>query len=178
MKKLCVILMAVLIFIIGCQTKTVVIKTRPVETEQGTIKKGQKISSDNHFNQGKKFYTVGKYKQASKHFIRSISKNKNNWESHYYLGLTLQKQGRFDQAIGSFNYARKCAPKDNIIHASLSYSLGLCWENEGYFARAGELYVKAAKLNPKHDKAKAGIGRTKIKAAKANKKRKKNPKAF
>ncbi|MEE9442304.1 MAG: tetratricopeptide repeat protein [candidate division Zixibacteria bacterium] len=177
MKRLCVIL-AVLFFIIGCQSKTVVIKSRPVETEQGTIKRGQKISSDNHLIQGKKFYTAGKYKQASKHFIRAISKNKDNWEAHYYLGLTLQKQGRFDQAIGSFKYSQKYAPKDNLIRSRICYSLALSWENEGYFARAGELYTQVLSLNPKHAKAKAGIERTKLKSAKANKKKKKNPKAF
>ena len=178
MKKSCVILMAVLFFVIGCQSKTVVIKSRPIETKHSSINKGQMISSDNHLIQGKKFYTAGKYKQASKHFIRAISKNKDNWEAHYFLGLTLQKQGRFDKAIGSLKYAQKYSPKDNIIRSRISYSLGLSWENEGYFARAGELYIQAAKLNPKHDKAKAGIGRTKIKAAKANRKMKKHPKAF
>jgi Flp pilus assembly protein TadD len=178
MKRICIILLAVLFFIIGCQSKTVVIKSRPVETKQSAINKGQATSSDNHLAQGIKLYTAAKYKQASKHFIRAISKNKNNWEAHYYLGLTLQKQGRFDQSIGSFKYAQEYAPKDNLIRSRICYSLGLSWENEGYFARAGELYIQAAKLNPKHDKAKAGIGRTKLKAAKANKEKKKHPKAF
>ncbi|MFH1700567.1 MAG: tetratricopeptide repeat protein [Candidatus Zixiibacteriota bacterium] len=177
MKRLCAI-MAVLFFIIGCQSKTVVIKSRPVETGQETINKGQATSSDNHLIHGIKFYTAGKYKQAAKHFIRAISGNKENWEAHYYMGLTLQKQGRFDRAIGSFKYAQKYAPQDNLVLSRINYSLALSWENEGYFARAGELYTQAAKLNPKDTKARAGIERTKLKSANSNNKGKKNPKAF
>ncbi len=159
--------------VVGCQSKTVVIKTQP-ETPKYKIKH---VSSDKHLIQGKKFFNNGKYKLAARNFMRAIATDSHNWEAHYYLGLTLQKQGRYDQAIGSFNTSLRHAPKNNKIRARVNYSLGVSWEHERYFGRATELYVKVLKLNPKHSGAKAGKARVMLKATK-EKKKKKNPRAF
>lgn len=171
--RVLIILIAMGVLVSGCATKTTVIKTHPAETGPTELKHSKVIVSDNHLEQGKRLYFKGKYNQATKHLIRSIANNNNNWEAYYYLGLTQQKRERFDRAIGSFNNSLKYAPTDRIVRAQIHYALGVSWENEGYLSKAGEKYKRAIKLNPDYKQAKVAAGRVKDKALKAETRKKK-----
>ena len=119
--RLLSVLIVIMIFVSGCATKTVVIKSHPADNAPQSIKNSKASVSDNHLDQGKHLYFKGKFNQATKHFIRSIANNRKNWEAYYYLGLTQQKKKRFDRAIGSFNNSLKFAPNDPVIRAKINY---------------------------------------------------------
>lgn len=174
-------LIAIVIFAAGCTTKMTVIKTHPADNAPQSIKQSKAVVSDNHLEQGKHLYFKGKFNQATKHFIRSIANNRENWEAYYYLGLTQQKKDRYDRAIGSLNNSLKFAPPDQEIRAKINYALGISWEHEGYLVKANDKYKKAYKLNSKYTQAKVAIDRIKtktLKAEKIKKSRKKGDKAF
>ena len=110
-----------------------------------------------------------------KHFMRAISRDKDNWEAHYYFGLTQQKLGYYDRAIGSFTYSLRCCPTDKIIIAKITCALGQSWENQGYPDRARDNYTKALKLDPANLEAGVSLKRVEAAMAKADmKKEKKN----
>lgn len=173
--------MLILIFgifcLVGCSTTTKTIKTHPVDSAQKKINHGNAVSAYNHVEQGKRLYLIGKYNQATKHFIRAITNNRENYEAYYYMGLTQQKQNHFDRSISSFKNALKYAPDDILIHAQITYSMAVSWEKEGMMERANELYKKTLTLNPSHAPAKAGAERVQAKINKSHKK-KRHPKAF
>jgi tetratricopeptide (TPR) repeat protein len=171
--RILIILIAIAILVTGCATKTTVIKTHPAENGPTDIKHSKVIVSDNHLEQGKRLYFKGKYNQATKHFIRSIANNSENWEAYYFLGLTQQKKERFDRSIGSFNNSLKFAPADRMIRSQINYALGLSWEQENYLAKAAEKFNKAIKLNPNYTQAKVAAGRVKDKTLKAETRKKK-----
>jgi tetratricopeptide (TPR) repeat protein len=171
--RLFTVLIAIIVFAVGCATKTTVIKTHPTDNAPQSIKHSKAAVSDNHLVQGKRLYFKGKFNQATKHLIRSIANNRENWESYYYLGLTQQKKNRYDRAIGSFNNSLKHAPVDREIRAKINYALGVCWEHDGYFVKASDNYNRAIKLNPDYTQAKIAAQRVKDKALKAEAKKKK-----
>jgi tetratricopeptide (TPR) repeat protein len=179
--RLLTVLIAIMIFVTGCATKTVIIKSHPVDEAPQTAKDSKVIVSDNHMEQGKKLYFKGKFTQATKHFIRSIANNRENWEAYYYLGLTQQKRERFDRSIGSFNNSLKFAPHDNILRAKIHYALGVSWEHEGYFTKANEKFKLALSLYPGYKQAGVAMKRVKTKTLQAEsrkKAKKKGDKAF
>ncbi|MCK5124835.1 MAG: tetratricopeptide repeat protein [candidate division Zixibacteria bacterium] len=171
------IITTLLLFIVSCSSQTTVIKTHPVDDAQQTINKGRHVSSYNHVKQGRRLYLIGKYTQATKHFIRAITNNRENWEAYYYMGLTQQKQNRYDRSISSFKNAAKYAPDILETHAQITFAMAISWEKEGHLERAQELYSKTLTLNPSHAPAKAGAERVQIKTRKG-KKGKIHPKAF
>lgn len=174
------ILIAIMIFVSGCATRTVVIKSHPTDSAPQAIKDSKATVSDNHLDQGKHLYFKGNYNQATKHFIRSIANNRENWEAYYYLGLTQQKSNRFDRAIGSLNNSLKFAPDDPLVRSDINYALGISWEAEGYFLKADEKFKAAWKLNPKNPQTRAAIERVKNKTlqAQSREKNQKGKKAF
>ena len=152
----------------GCSSNSKTVQTHPAEESEDILVQSRTLAADNHLEQGKALYFKGKYSQASKHLVRSIANNFRSWESHYFLGLCQQKQGRHDRAIGSFNNALKFCPIDKLIAAKLSYHLGFSWEKEGYLHKASEKYSSALKLNPDLAAAQMGVERIKAKTENAD----------
>jgi len=167
-------ILAIIVFTAGCSHKVTVIKTHPVDNAPQEIKKSKVIVSDNHLEQGKHLYFKGKFNQATKHFIRSIANNRENWEAYYYLGLTQQKKERFDRAIGSLNNSLKYAPADRKIRAKINYAIGVSWEQEGYLLKADNIYKQANRLDPEFTQAKVALERIKTKNMQAEKAKKKS----
>ena len=161
----------------GCGGGATVVKTYPAEDGQLAINHGNQVSSYNHVEQGKRLFLIGKYTQATKHFIRAITNDGGNWEAYYYMGLTQQKQGHFDRSITTLKNALKHAPDDIEIHARITYATAVSWEKDGQYERAADLYKKTLTLNPSHAPAKAGIERAQLKAEEL-KPKEQNPKAF
>lgn len=159
--RFAVILAIMLALMVGCATRTVVIKDNPAETASQQVQKTKVKVADNHLEQGKRLYFQGKYNQATKHLIRSIANDNTNWETYYYLGLTQQKRERFDRAIGSFNNSLKFVPNDPTIKAQIFYALGVSWEEEGYLQKAKQMYTQAVQLNPQYSQAKVANDRVK-----------------
>jgi Flp pilus assembly protein TadD len=161
-----------LALMVGCTTRTVVIKDHPADTAPQQVKKTKIKVSDNHLEQGKRLYFREKYSQATKHLIRSIANDNTNWEAYYYLGLTQQKRKRFDRAIGSFNNSLKYVPSGAQLRAQIFYALGVSWEKEGYLEKARQMYTQAVQLNPEYAQAKVANDRVKAKLLTAEIKKK------
>jgi len=178
--RIAAVLIALMILITGCATRTVVIKANPAEEAPQTVQKTKVVVSDNHLEQGKHLYFKGKYAQATKHFIRSIANNRENWEAYYYLGLTQQKTKHYDRAIGSLNNSLKFAPQERVTRAKIFYALGVSWEEEGYLQKANEKYKQAIQLDPGYSQAKVATERVRTKTLQAEKgkKGKKGAKAY
>jgi tetratricopeptide (TPR) repeat protein len=163
---------AIIIFAAGCTTKTTVIKSHPIDEAPQSIHQSETIAAGNHLEQGKQMYYRGEFTQATKHLVRSIASNHENWEAHYYLGLVQQKTGRYDRAIGSFNNSLKYGPPDAKMMAQINYCLGISWENEGYWEKAKEKFSLALQFDPKLDGAKSAVDRVSAKAIEAKKSKK------
>jgi len=178
--RIVTVLIAIMIFAAGCATKTVVIKAHPTDEAPQAMQDTKVVVSDNHMEQGKHLYFKGKFNQATKHFIRSIANNRQNWEAYYYLGLTQQKTDHYDRAIGSFNNSLKYCPSEPTTRAKIFYALGVSWEEEGYLEKAGEKYKQAIQLDPGYAQAKVATERIRTKTLKAETRKKgnKGDKAF
>jgi len=161
-------LTAMCVLVSGCATKTVVITSRPADDAAHSVTKSKAIVAANQLAQGKQLYAAGKYEQAVKHFVRCLANDNQNWEAYYYLGLTQQKQARFDRAIGSLNSSLKFAPPKNQVRAGIFYALGVSWENEGYLDKAHNYYKEASRLDPKLSNAQTALGRIEAKRLKAD----------
>jgi len=175
------ITVAIIVLAAGCVTKTTVVKPESADEASQILKQGEAASSDNHLDQGKRLYFLGKYDQATKHFIRSIANNRESWEAYYYLGLTQQKREQYDRSIGSFNNSLTYAPADRELRARINFALGVSWENEGYLLKAQERYQKALNLSPGYTQAKVAVDRVTARHLKAElekKNTKKGDKAF
>jgi len=173
------LIMVFCLVIAGCSSNTKTIQTHPAEDEGLTLNQGRAVAADNHLEQGKALYFKGKYAQAIKHLMRSITNNYNSWESHYFLGLCQQKKERYDRSIGSFNNALKYCPPEKLIIAKITYNLGFSWEKEGYLHKAAEKYSLALKMNPDLAAAQLGTERIKSKTADSDKTQEnKDEKAF
>lgn len=170
--RVAITLIAVIVFAAGCTVKKVAVETHPTDNPPQTIKPSKVIVSNNHLEQGKKLYYQGKYDQAVKHFVHSIANDRENWETYYFLGLTQQKQERYDRSIGSFNNSVRYAPPDREVLARINLALGESWEQSGYLDRATDKYSQAVRLNPKLDSAKVALERIKIKTMKAEQEKK------
>ncbi len=71
-------------------------------------------------DEGIAHYDKGHWDVAEEHFRKAIQANEKLAEAHYNLGLTLDKQGKHDQASAAFKVALDLAPgnpaiKDSVI---------------------------------------------------------------
>jgi tetratricopeptide (TPR) repeat protein len=166
MKKLTVILLAILLlFVLGCSKKVVVVKTTPAEKEQPTVAHKGKVNdeaSNNHLRQAKKFYFKGKYKQTQHHCEKAIDFNHRNWEAHYYLGLAMQKRRYYDRAVETLAVGLKFAPDNNFVKSEIHYAIGYSWEKMGEHSNAGKAYKMALSYNPENQEARDARNRLKV----------------
>ena len=68
---------------------------------------------------GVKYGRSGLFRQASELFQKAVELDPNYGDAHYGLGLALFDQGRWDEAIRSFENAIKINPKDKEARAKL-----------------------------------------------------------
>lgn len=73
----------------------------------------------------------------------------DNAKYHYSLGLTLEKQGFFKNALDQFKEAVKCDSADIESYlkiAEISKKIGLRYDDKGYFEQSARAAAKAANL--------------------------------
>ncbi|MDD4050616.1 MAG: tetratricopeptide repeat protein [candidate division Zixibacteria bacterium] len=140
--------------LVGCSRQAPDIRESAIDEASQEIRSSATLSSDNQLLAGKEQYLKGDYRQAAKHLLRAITNNRQNWEAHYYLGLTQQKLDKNDQAIESFRASlRHCTPERQST-ARINYALGCSYEKLGYLPKAREQYANAATLWPDLNEAK------------------------
>lgn len=151
----------------GCSQQAPNIRESAIDEASQEIRSSESLSSDNQLLAGKEQYLKGDYRQAAKHLLRAITNNRQNWEAHYYLGLTQQKLNKYDQAVESFRTSlRYCSP-DRQATARINYALGASYEKLGYLPKAREQYANAVTLWPDFTEAKDAVARLAGQATKA-----------
>lgn len=143
----------------GCARQSPDIRQSAVDEATQEIRASETLSSDNQLTAGKEEYLKGEYRQAAKHLLRAITNNRQNWEAHYYLGLTEQKLGKHEQAVESFRTSlRYCTPERQAT-ARIDYALGYSYEKLGHLPKAREQYAHAVTLWPDYAEAKEAAAR-------------------
>ncbi len=81
---------------------------------------------------------------------KAVLMDKNNPEYHYSLGMTLEKQGFFKNALREFKKAAKYDnedPRPLIKIAEISKRIGLRFDDKGYFEQSVKAASKAARIS-------------------------------
>jgi len=82
------------------------------------MKKQEKI--EKHIDEGKRSYEKRSYEPALKHFLDALELDKNNPETHYYLGIVYARTGQYERAA---EYLRKVLDSElayiNKIHTEM-----------------------------------------------------------
>ena len=86
---------------------------------------------------------LGKSNDALKAF-KKISLNPNNPDGFSNLGVTLQEQGKLDEAIEAFNKALSLKPD----YAEVYYNMGIAFQEHGKLQEAIEAYNNAIIIEP------------------------------
>ena len=145
--------------LVGCSQQAPDIRESAIDEASQEIRSSEALSSGNQTMAGKEQYLKGDYRQAAKHLLRAIANNHQNWEAHYYLGLTQQKLNKDDQAVESFRTSlRYCTPEREAT-ARINFALGASYEKLGYLPKAREQYHNAATLWPDFAEAKDAVAR-------------------
>lgn len=170
--------MTFLLILTACSGGIKTVDTAVVETSRPVPEETSGIEAGKWLEQGIENYRLGNYNRAIKELTRSIAAFRPNWETHYYLGLSQQKVGHYDRAIGAFNNSLKYCPPDRLIIADINCALGLSWEKSDFLHKAESKYRYALRLNPELTEAQTGINRVRAKEAQTEAEKAKDERAY
>jgi len=107
-------------------------------------------------NDGVDLYKTGKFAESGDNFNKALNKDQELFEGHFNLGDALYKQGKYDEAIGSY--------KNSLGFTELPESKAMAFHNIGNsflksqrYEDAIEAYKNALKLNPKDPETKYNL---------------------
>jgi tetratricopeptide (TPR) repeat protein len=107
-------------------------------------------------NDGVDLYNKKKFQDAEVNFKKGIEKDSNSFYPHYNLGDSYYKQGKFDEAMKSFEKsASKSLGKEDKSKAF--YNMGNTFVKQEKYKEAIESFKKSLKLNPKDKDAKYNL---------------------
>lgn len=107
-------------------------------------------------NDGVDLYNNKKYTDAEVNFKKGIEKDTNSYPGHFNLGDSYYRQGKYDEAIKSFNNSvTKSMTKEEQSKAF--YNMGGSYIKGEKYKEAIEALKKALKLNPKDTDAKYNL---------------------
>jgi len=81
---------------------------------------------------------------------KAVLMDTHNAEYHYSLGLTLEKQGFFKNALDEFKEATRCDSADTKSYvkiAEISKKIGLRYDDQDYFEQSARAAAKAANIS-------------------------------
>ena len=94
--------------------------------------------------EGSRLYTEGKYDEAAEKYNQALVDDPDAGLLHYNLGAILYKQGKFGDAIGSYEKVPP-APEDPQRAARVAYNVGNARFREGQAAAASDPKTALAK---------------------------------
>jgi GWxTD domain-containing protein len=106
-----------------------------------------------HYLRGKIYlYKDGIYNRrvSATALKKAVLKDIDNAEYHYSLGLTLEKQGFFKNALDEFKEATRYDSTDTRSYlkiSEISKKIGLRYDDEGYFEQSARAAAKAANIS-------------------------------
>jgi len=142
-----------LLTVSGCSTRRVVVVQKTSPPPPAAKNYGQTVASQKHVNNGVKHLNRGNYAKAAKEFNKAIAADPNNWEAHYYLGLTYHRWKRYHESVNSFRVAIDMNRNDNRWVSKVRVHLGVSLEYVGNYEEAQSEYKLAITLNPENKEA-------------------------
>ena len=115
-------------------------------------------------NQGVSAYRKGLYADAAERLQRATSMALNNFRAHYYLGLALIGDRRYDEAIAALDIAIDLDPNHLQTHVAKGDAL----LKQGDLQESKASYFLALKLRPEFAAALDGMARLEQAAAEEN----------
>jgi|GEM_PF-824427 len=154
MKRLSLLFMSLVVIAVlsGCASRKVVI----IQTDgpaPPAKSPGQVMAAQKHVDNGLKQLNKGHYKQAAEQFHLAIQKDPNNWEAHYYLGLTYQRWKRYNESMDYFRLAIDLNPRDKVWVSKVRLHIGITFESQGRYRDAEREYQMSMSLNPNNREA-------------------------
>jgi len=86
---------------------------------------------------------IGFWRNSETLFRHAIAVTKDNYMAHFYLGTTLDNEGRLEEAIAEFQEALKLRPNVDFCNA-----FGIFLERHGRFDEAFIQFQEAVRLDP------------------------------
>lgn len=98
-------------------------------------------------NDGVEMYNNKKYSDAEVNFKKGIDKDTNNYPAHFNLGDSYYRQGKYDEAVKSYNHSiTKALTKEE--QAKSLYNMGNSFVKAEKYKEAVDAFKKSLKLNP------------------------------
>ena len=142
------LVVAALLSLSGCTTRRVVVVQKTPPPLPAAKNYGQTVASQKHVNNGVKQLNRGNYAKAAKEFNKAIAADPNNWEAHYYLGVTYHRWKRYHESVNSFRVAIDLNRNDNYWVSKVRFNIGLALEYAGKYEEAQNEYKLSVTLNP------------------------------
>ncbi len=118
------------------------------------ISVGQSTRSMN--NDGVDLYKDGKFNDAEINFKKSIESEPELFESKFNLGDTYYKQGKYDEAIKTYQ-SLQSQTNDNELKAKLQHNIGNSLLKSQKLEESVNAYKNALKLNPNDEDTKYNL---------------------
>lgn len=105
---------------------------------------------------GNQLYRQGKFDKAELEYKKALSKNENNSQALYNLGLAALQQKKDSDAVENFNKAAKV--ETNPIRKAMAYhNIGVVMQAHQDYNQAIEAYKEALRNNPKDDETRYNL---------------------
>lgn len=113
-------------------------------------------SERSYINNGVDEYEAKKFNDAEVNFKKGLEKNEKSFEGHFNLGSALYKQGRYDEALQSYNNALANA-EDEYVKSKILYNMGNTLLKAQKIDESIKAYKNSLKLDPKDLEAKYNL---------------------
>lgn len=148
----------------GCTQRITVVKAglenREIQTSNRTSQPNSSDPTyDSCLSDGLILFRQGDYEGARRLFEHAININATGWQAHYYLGLTLNKEGKHSLARASFQASLAFAPNDKRTRSLIYIAMAEGWEKQGNLGQAKLNYITALNLCPESSSAVDGLER-------------------
>ena len=103
---------------------------------------------------GRVYLARGQTEKAKKEFEEAAEKDPNLWQASGYLGIILDREKKYDEAIVQYRKAIAVHPRS----AALFNNLGMSYFYKAEYARAAESFITALKIDPSNRTAQNNLG--------------------
>lgn len=163
----------------GCTTrKVVVVEKESPPPPPAANNYGQSVASQKHVQNGIKHLNRGNYPKAAKEFDRAIAADPNNWEAHFYLGVTYQRWRHYHESVRPFRTAIELNRDDYRWVSKVRVHLGVTLEYTGNYEEARNEYNLAVTLNPDNKEAVSRLEKLKEKKKSVKPQKKEDKKKY
>jgi len=113
-------------------------------------------SNRSTLNKGVDKYDEKKYNDAEVEFRKVVESSPKSFEANYNLGNSYYKQGKYDDAIKSYQSAYENS-KDNDSRAKIFHNIGNSLLKSNKLEQSVEAYKNALKFNPNDEETKYNL---------------------